>query len=1091
MMKLDVLKPFLLVVMLCAVLLGQTAPQKTAPPKKAGEGQDFSKEGVVIESSDTRVDFNSDGTSRREQKTRVSIQSDAGVQQYGLLSFPYQSAVEHLEIEYVRVRKPDGSIIPTPSDFFQDIPSEVSRTAPFYSDLREKQVAVKRLAPGDVLEYAAVWQADKPLAPGNFWFSWQFTTLSVVLDEQLEVSIPRERDVKIKSQSIQPTTREKDGRRIYTWKTSHLESESKTKEKRDESYEAARGLLPPPDVLISSFHSWEEIGRWYGGLQSDRVQPSPEVRAKAAELTKGLSANDARLKAIYDYVSLGYRYIGIAFGIGRYQPHSAADILDNQYGDCKDKHTLLAALLGAAGIQAYPALINSAHAVDPEVPSPAQFDHVISVVAKGNELSWMDSTSEVAPLGYLLSPLRGKPALVIMPEKIEFRTTPADSSFANKEEFHISGKLTADGVLDAEAQSEHRGDGEFFIRLAFRRIPQAQWQELVQRISYGGGFGGTVSNVEATSPEKTDIPFKMTWHYNRKDYADWPNHRILAALPALGLPGVQDEDLTRNKPLWLGTGEFQYESRIELPASMTPTLPPPLSLKEDYAEYQSSSVLEEGALVTRSVLEKGVLVTRRHLVLKSREVLPSQLKSYKAFQKAILDDQYNYIQLNTGDSVASTVPPTPALPGSEFWAKAFSDLPNSPNPQALEAESGAREAMRSGQLSTALEGMKQAVSLDPKFTRAWIELGLLHGASQKASALEAFQKAIDADPKQVVPYKVLASAYEQFGNRAQAIATWQKLQSIAPDDHDIGTVLGALYLEEKRYKEAAVLLEAAAKTTPVSAHSQLWLGAAYLRSGDLEKGIAALHKTLELDSSAEMRNAVAFEMADNNTNLPQALEYSQRSIQEIEEKSRKVDVENISPEDLRLPVALSAYWDTLGWIYYKSGDLAKAEAYLLPAWQLLADAVTGDHLGQVYEKQQKPAEAVHFYSLALEVNPKMEETAARMRKLAHVRLPANRMSAAEELSRMRTVPLPKIVKGTASADFYVLLAPGGRLKGSSFLRGSELLRFADDDLAKAPFKVAFPPGSSAYVLRKGILSCSSYTGCSFVFYPVSDAANPN
>ncbi len=51
--------------------------------------------------------------------------------------------------------------------------------------------------------------------------------------------------------------------------------------------------------------------------------------------------------------------IGIAFGIGRYQPHAADDVLTNNYGDCKDKQTLLASLLQASGITLYPALVNS------------------------------------------------------------------------------------------------------------------------------------------------------------------------------------------------------------------------------------------------------------------------------------------------------------------------------------------------------------------------------------------------------------------------------------------------------------------------------------------------------------------------------------------------------------------------------------------------------------------------------------------------------------------------------------------------------------------------------------------------------------
>lgn len=130
-----------------------------------------------------------------------------------------------------------------------------------------------------------------------------------------------------------------------------------------------------------------------------------------------------------------------------------------------------------------------------------------------------------------------------------------------------------------------------------------------------------------------------------------------------------------------------------------------------------------------------------------------------------------------------------------------------------------------------------------------------------------------------------------------------------------------------------------------------------------------------------------------------------------------------------------------------------------------------------------------MYRLALGAAPKMDETAARLRKLSSIHPPANGMGAGEELSRMRTTKLPRITKETANADFYVLIAPGGKLKDSSFHRGSEFLHFADDDLAKVTFKVPFPPDSSAFLLRKAILSCHPYSGCTFVFYPIADVAN--
>ena len=147
----------------------------------------------------------------------------------------------------------------------------------------------------------------------------------------------------------------------------------------------------------------------------------------------------------------------------------------------------------------------------------------------------------------------------------------------------------------------------------------------------------------------------------------------------------------------------------------------------------------------------------------------------------------------------------------------------------------------------------------------------------------------------------------------------------------------------------------------------------------------------------------------------------------------------------------------------------------------------GDHLGQLYEKKQELSAARHMYALALKADPRLEETASRIGKLDHVPLPANRMSAGEELTQMRTVKLPTIIKETASADFDVLLGASGKIEKANFSRGSELLRHAGENLEKTTFEEPLPPNSRARLLRRGTLSCSNL-GCSFVFYPLSSVA---
>jgi hypothetical protein len=225
---------------------------------------------------------------------------------------------------------------------------------------------------------------------------------------------------------------------------------------------------------VTTFASWEDIGRWYGGLQKDPLEVTPAIQAKADELTKGLKTDDEKIHALYNFVSLNFHYIGLDFGIGRYQPHPADDVLGNGYGDCKDKHTLLASLLKAVGIEAWPALIHASRKLDADVPSPAQFNHVITVVPRGDHEIWLDTTPEVSPYGLLLSVLRDKQALVIPTNKPPtLMKTPVDPPFPMEQEFSMKGKLAADGTFSGHAEQSYRGDTEILLRAAFRRISQA------------------------------------------------------------------------------------------------------------------------------------------------------------------------------------------------------------------------------------------------------------------------------------------------------------------------------------------------------------------------------------------------------------------------------------------------------------------------------------------------------------------------------------------------------------------------------------------------------------------------------------------
>ena len=227
-------------VVLTALLAGRA---QTSPPHGPAK-DDYSQEAAVIEQMATKIAFDNDGKFNREQTSRVRVQTDSGVKQWGLLSFPFQSATQTVEIDYVRVHKADGTTLITPPDNVQDLDSEITRSAPFYSDLREKHVAVEGLGKGDILEYAAHWHTTKPLIPGQFWFQYSFQHEGIVQDERMEIKVPAERSVKVRGPQATQTVATDAGFRVYTWIYSNLQSATEPGSDQKKQTESERGLLP-------------------------------------------------------------------------------------------------------------------------------------------------------------------------------------------------------------------------------------------------------------------------------------------------------------------------------------------------------------------------------------------------------------------------------------------------------------------------------------------------------------------------------------------------------------------------------------------------------------------------------------------------------------------------------------------------------------------------------------------------------------------------------------------------------------------------------------------------------------------------------
>lgn len=606
---------------------------------------DVSKEALVVDQLHTRIRMESDGTGVRDTTARIRVLSEAGVKAMAVLSFTYSASNEQIDIGYVRVKKSDGSVVATPEYNAQEMPADVSREAPMYSDIHQKQVAVRGLGVGDTLEYQVTQRILKPEVADQFWFEYSFEKSGVVLEEQLDLDLPADKAVIVASADAQPTITSGSGRKLYHWSSSNLSHPDP--EAPPKSLKHLK-----PSVQVTTFSSWEQVGAWYQSLQRESLVVSPAIQARADTLTRGLTNEDDKIRAIFDDVALHVHYVGLDFGIGRYQPHQADDVLASEYGDCKDKHTLVAALLKAAGIDSWPVLISTKRDLDPAVPSPAQFDHVITLVPEGSSLIWMDSTAEVAPVGVLTPRLRDKQGLAIPAEKPAYLVrTPANPLLPGSVRVEVNAQLSGRGVLTGHITQTTEGDVGMVLRLAFRRTPQSQWKEVVQGIVHLEGYGGEASNPQISQVEQIDRPLVMSLDYTREKYYQWDDrdtkHWISPPLPAMGgelAPGMKEQKPGDNPALG-APGKTVYVATLRLPAGWTMTPPTDVVINEDWLEYRATYSFKD-----------GIFAAERSMVVKKSEVSLSQWDRYLAFRRKMFEDWSRQTLISPSRFAVNTTP---------------------------------------------------------------------------------------------------------------------------------------------------------------------------------------------------------------------------------------------------------------------------------------------------------------------------------------------------------------------------------------------------------------------------------------------------
>lgn len=1048
--------------------LASTTPATTPIPAKT----DYPGESYVFDQLNRIYTFAADGTGSRDFTGVVEIRNQAGVKALSVIPFDFASNSEHVEIDYIRVRHADGTVVTTPPADAQELPEQVTREAPFYSDLKQEQIPIRGLQPGDLLEYKLRIVRTKPEAPGHFWGSDTFFVPSsnvVIRSEVIELHVPKDAYVQVWSPNYKPTVSDSatTGQRTYHWQSNQLLPVAGKKRndllKLDNNPTLGTDDNPAlPHIAWTNFHSWQEVGAWYRSLEGSRTQPDDDVRAKVATLIAGKTTPDEKARAIYGYVSSQVRYIGVAFGVGRFQPHEAGDVLSNQYGDCKDKSTLLISMLSAAGISADPVLIGAGITFNPDVPSPGSFNHAITLAQVDGKPVWLDSTPEVSPYQLLNSIIRNKRALVIPSTgdpRIE--TTPADTPFPSFIHFDAVGALDDTGTSHSHIVMDMRGDGEVEFRQAVRSVSVAQWDEFMQRVSYAMSYSGKVTNAQFSRPDDTSGPFHVTYDYQRDKNGDWDNLRILPQLPPAGLPAIDEKDPPVT-PIELGTPRTEVDHAVmTLPKGWTANLPPTVHIKSAFASLDKTYKFENGVLTT----DREIHVFQQHLPA-------SDWKTYQQWFKDAGLEGESYIQLIPNALNGTAPPPIPTVED---------------NPTAADFIRQAAQAEQRKDWNGARDLLAKAQAANPKQAYLWSSYAYisLQQDHDNTFAILNLKKELSLHPDEANVSQMLAGIYVTSKKPQDAITTLQDAIVRHPTNESLALLLASVQVQGGDNPSAEKTLRTALITIPSSDPIKMQLGTVLLHEQKTTEAETLLRGVITTSTDPLQLNNAAYELADNSLDLTLAETASRRSLELLDQTTNNGET---GPNDRFRSSLLVSAWDTYGWILYRDNKATEAEPWIRAAWRNGNSAESGYHLAILLEKQNHPAEALNQLDLAskgtrgdnpLAVQKLIDDETGKLRKSARSTL---KNDAGVQLQNDRTYKLPRgVVKPTGEGWATVELDVTTQgIAAFRIVGGDQSLQPLSDTVQHLNLDLDLPPASHARLLRRGVLSCHEGPTCELV-----------
>lgn len=210
-------------------------------------------------------------------------------------------------------------------------------------------------------------------------------------------------------------------------------------------------------VHVSTYKSWQDLGRWYWGLVRDQFDLDEETRRLARKITEGTTTELEKVRAVYQWVTKNTRYVALEFGIYGFKPRRCVQTVSRGWGDCKDKATVIVTLLKELGIPSTFVVLRTQLKGDfhSKLPSFAPFDHAIAYVPSLD--LYLDGTAEHTGIYELPQMDLNAIGLLVNENEAKLVRLPGPRPDQNFLEQDLTAKLEPTGGAKLEIQYKTAG----------------------------------------------------------------------------------------------------------------------------------------------------------------------------------------------------------------------------------------------------------------------------------------------------------------------------------------------------------------------------------------------------------------------------------------------------------------------------------------------------------------------------------------------------------------------------------------------------------------------------------------------------------